>query len=317
MRRVYRPTAVYRFAATLVALSLALGPGLAHAEDSGDLGDAEATSEEPASGAAEAPAIPPVDVLGRPFPGPDLVREAKVRTVGGLLAVGAGAGLLASGLFVGSSVARGELAGGTRPGIGIGALFGSGIGLLSAGLPTVSVGVFTTKQLDRTIKGAEKVPRVVANEERFWKAVMGEHIGRTIAIGGGGSLLLGVVALAGVAATIDTDFYDARYWAAVAGTFGGGAGMVVLGILVEKGAREKQEAIRDEVDPYRRKLRLEEAAEPGGSPEPAGSEEEEGAAPAPGIQPVVAPPVPTLTPIPPTKARGAGLVVGLGWSVAF
>jgi len=175
----------------------------------------------------------------------------------------------------------------------------------------VSVGIFTTKQLDRTIKGAEKVPRVVANEKRFWKAVMGEHVGRTVAIGGGGSLLLGVVALAGVAATLDTEFYDARYWAAVAGTFGGGAAMVALGVLVEQKSRQKQEAIRDEVDPYRQKLRLEEA---GGTPAP---EPDQGAAPAPGVQPVIGPPMPSLVPVPPTKTQQAGLAIGLSWGIAF
>ncbi|GEM_PF-1765508 len=287
---VYSPKPMQRSFALLVTLLLLAGPSLARAED----------------GVAAGPLIPPVDDQGRPFPDPALVGEAKARTVAGIAATGVGAGLMVGGLFFGSSVARGEIPGNNLTYAGLGGMLGGGIGLLSAGVPTLSVGVYTAKQLDRTIKGAEKVPRTVANERRFWDAVMGEHIGRTIAIGGGGTLLMGVVSIAGVSATIDTEYYKPWYWAAVAGTLGGGAGMVGLGVLIERNSRAKQEAIRDEVDPYRKK-RLE------------GAPSESDAAPAStsSVEPILGVPVPTLVPLPPTETTPGGVSLGLGWSFAF
>jgi hypothetical protein len=217
--------------------------------------------------------------------------------------------MLVGGLFLGSALARGEVEAGPAGYAGMGGLMGGGLLLLSGGLPTLSVGVYTSKQLDRTIKGAPKVPRTVANERRFWNAVMGEHMGRTIAINGGGTLLLGVVVLAAVSATVDTEFYDARYWAGVGGTFGIGAGFVALGVLIEQNARKKQEAIREEVDPYRQKLRREQ--------QEAGGEPAEVAPQPAGVQPILGVPIPSFVPLPPTPGRPGGVSIGLSWSLAF
>ena len=295
---VYSPRPMPRSLATAVAVALLLGPALARADDAPAVASEETVV-----------AVPAVDDQGRPFPDPALVAEGKIRTVVGVAATGVGAGLMVGGLFLGSSVARGEVAGNPPTYTALGGLLGGGLGLVSFGIPTLSVGVYTTKQLDRTIKGAEKVPRTVANEKRFWNAVMGEHVGRTIAINGGGTLLMGVVSVAGVVATVDTEYYKPWYWATVAGAFGGGAGLVGLGVLIEQNARKKQEAIRDEVDPYRKKRREEAASESeAASPPPPSTSS---------VEPILGVPVPTFVPLPPTATAPGGVAVGLGWSFAF
>ena len=309
MRAVYsqrpmRTTSVLALALLFLAPRAALGADPDPSPEAEPESDAETDADaEPDAEAAPAFMIPAIDDLGRPFPDPLLVRRGKIQTVAGIAATGTGAALMVGGLFFGSSLARGEVTANPPTYTALGGLLGGGIALLSVGLPTLSVGTYTTKQLDRTIKGAEKIPRTVANEDLFWKAVMSEHMGRTLAIGGGGTLLMGVVSVAAVAATVDTEFFKPWYWAIVGGTLGAGAGLVGLGVLIETRSRERQEAIRDEVDPYRKK-RLEPS-------------ESEAAPTSSAVEPVIGVPVPTLMPLPPTASSKPGVAVSLGWSFVF
>lgn len=232
---------------SLLVLVLALAPAAAFAQD------AETTaSDEPA---ATASATPPqrTDDLGRPFPDPLLVKRARGWTAGGIAMSAVGGGLMVTGMFVGSAMARGELEvknAGTGGAIA-GSILGSGALLLGTGIPLASAGTFTTKQLNRTIKGAPKVPRTVANDGRYWNAYLERQFGQSMAVTGGGTILLGVVAIAAVVATIDTEYYKpAEMWLGVAGTFAGGAGILIAGILLQRDADKKMAAIKKEVDPY-------------------------------------------------------------------
>lgn len=204
----------------------------------------------PAAAWAQEPG--PVDSLGRPFPDPALLQRAQGQTIGGLSMVGVGGAAMIAGLFLGSSVAREELRIGNREQTGfvLGATFGVGVALLAAGVPMASTGSFTTKQLKRTIKGAPKVARTVANEALYWDLYGQRQAGQALTVGGGGAVLLGVVAVAGAVATVDSDFYEPEIWAGVAGVFGGGAGMIVLGAVLQKDAKDRMETLKKDVDPY-------------------------------------------------------------------
>ncbi len=213
-----------------------------------------ALSLPPAAASAQDAEVERLDSLGRPFPDPLLVKRAQAQTVAGLSMAGLGGASLIAGLFVGSSVARGDIEIGTANETGalLGVTFGVGAVLIGVGIPMASTGTFTSKQLNRTIKGAEKVPRTVANESRYWDYYGQRQVGQALTVSGGGAVLLGVVATAGAVALVDSDFYRPEIWAAVGGAFGGGAAMIVVGALLQKDADTRMEALKKEVDPYYR-----------------------------------------------------------------
>ncbi|MBN95144.1 MAG: hypothetical protein CL928_13920 [Deltaproteobacteria bacterium] len=226
-------------------------PGVARAAVDEGSGASTADAPESPQQAPTAATDVPVDDQGRPFPDPALVRMGRSWTGAGIALTATGAALVLGGMVVGSSMARGEIV--TTPalrGVLVGTMAGGAI-LVGAGLPTLSAGTFTTRQLLRTIRGAEKVPRTVANERSYWLAYRSSQYGQGVAIGGGGLILLGVVAVAAVAATVDTDYYDERYWLIPVGMFGGGAAMTVGGLLWKRQSDQRLESIRDAVDPYR------------------------------------------------------------------
>ena len=111
--------------------------------------------------------------------------------------------------------------------------------------------VFTTGQMKRTIKGAEKVPRTVANEPTYWNAYMQRQFGQSSTIVGGGDILLATVVLALVGATVGTDRYRPVYWTAPIGLYVTGALFVALGVHLQKDADRKMEAIKAQKDPLR------------------------------------------------------------------
>ena len=246
--------------ALLLAFLCALAPAVGYADDGAEAPSEPAPSEaeEPATAGLPTPA-PRTDDLGRPFPDPRLVHRAGGWTVGGITMSAVGGGLMVGGMFLGSAVARGEVEvkDPTRTGVAIGALFGGGALLLGSGIPLASAGTFTSKQLDRSIKGAPKVPRTVANERRYWDAYLQRQFGQSMAVTGGGTILMGVVTIAGVVATIGTEYYKpTEMWLGVAGTFAGGAGIMIAGILLQKDADKAMDAVRKEVDPYHREAAL-------------------------------------------------------------
>lgn len=218
---------------SLLALVLALLPAAAYAQD------------------AE---VERLDSLGRPFPDPLLVKRAQAQTVGGITMAGMGGAAFVVGMFVGSSVARGDIEIGTANETGalLGVTFGVGAVLIGVGIPMASTGTFTTKQLNRTIKGSEKVPRTVANEALYWDYYGQRQAGQALTVSGGGAVLMGVVATAGAVAIVGSEFYKPEIWAGVAGAYGGGAAMIVVGALLQKDADERMEALKKEVDPYYR-----------------------------------------------------------------
>ena len=244
---------------SILLLAMALGPAGAWAQDTGDT-SADSQSEEAGgdeeTAPSDAPVVPAaparVDSLGRPFPNPVVMQRARAQTVGGIVMAGVGGAAMMTGLFVGSAVAREEIKIGTAQETGavLGATFGVGAGLLGLGIPIVSTGTFTTKQMNRTIKGAEKVPRTVANETRYWDYYGQRQAGQALTVSGGGAVLMGVVATAGAVALIGSEFERPEIWAAVGGTYGGGAAAIVLGILLQKDADKRMDALAREVDPY-------------------------------------------------------------------
>jgi len=243
--------------------------------------------------------LPPVDDQGRPFPDPSLVRMGRNWIGTGAALTVTGAGLVLGGMVVGSALARGEIV--DTPvlrGVLVGALAG-GAALAGVGLPTLSAGTFTTRQLLRTIRGAEKVPRTVANERSYWLAYRSSQYGQSLAIAGGASIMLGVVAVAAVAATIDTDYYDPLYWLIPVGMFGGGAAMTVGGLLWKRDSDLRLESIQDAVDPYRN-----------GASSPASSETRR--------SPRAEPLLPRLSlMVHPRKDGSLGGSLRLGWGFAF
>ena len=251
-----------RLVSLLLSFALLFAPLLAYADD----GAAPAPEPEP-----ELAAPARVDDLGRPFPDPLLLRRSRTWTGLGAGMTGLGSAMVVTGLFVGSAFARGEivpprleLAGplGDRLGDNAGAiipvvvLLGGGLLLDVVGVPLLSAGMFMNKQLRRTIKGAEKVPRTVANEERYWNAYASRMFAQAMMITGGGQAILGVLTLVAIAALIGTENYDPWMWLAVGGEFVAGAAFIVGGLLLARDADQKMEGVRDEVDPMRQQQAL-------------------------------------------------------------
>ncbi|MCP4872372.1 MAG: hypothetical protein GY898_27045 [Proteobacteria bacterium] len=225
-------------------------------------GPAWASAELPAPEPAPEPApTKKVDDLGREYPNPELLKRSRTWSGLGIGFTAAGSGMLVTGLFLGSGYARGEL---TPPTIGnlnttqsalvpTLTLFGAGVVFAFVGIPTVSAGLYMNKQLRRTIKGAEKIPRTVGNEARYWNAYIGKMFAQTLMVGGGGSILLGTLGMVAVGALVATDRYDPLYWLIPAGMFVGGGTMLGSGLALNKKSKERMEAVFDEVDPMRQK----------------------------------------------------------------
>jgi hypothetical protein len=260
--------------------------------------------------AQAAPAAPSllaagVDDLGRPFPDPVILQRARVQAGLGIGMTVAGGALLFGGMMVGSAAARGELVLPPSPFprlihsdriddssidgfLFIGVTAGLGVVLAFVGVPLMSVGVFTTKQLLRTIKGAEKVPRTVANEPLYWRGLMTQHLGQATSIAGGALIAVGIIALVGQGATVDTQIYDPLGWIIGPSILAGGVGVLVLGMETAKKGRATQDATWDAVDPRR--------------------------------QPVSVRPVPSIPlPVIATRAGPTGpeTWAGVGWSLSF
>ncbi len=212
-----------------------------------------------------------MDDLGRPFPNPDFLKKAQGWTAGGVVLTAVGGGLMLTGLTLGSSVARGELqlpgtsigldladnpdnAGLIDGAIFIGSTLLSGMILALVGVPMLSAGTFTTKQLLRTIKGAEKVPRTVANEWVFWQGVIRQQYGQAFSIAGGAGVAFGILAIVAVAVTLDTEAYDPLLWIAVAPGFGLAAGFLPTGLLLIRDGKRMQKDTWDAVDPRRQSM---------------------------------------------------------------
>ncbi len=219
-----------------------------------------------ASEAAPPPAPEVAPEAAPEYPPPELLKKSRVWTGVGATMTATGGAMLVSGLFLGSAIARGELVLPSsqptlgsgefqRPGGGtlISVLFGGGVLLGFVGLPLLSAGVYMNKQLRRTIKGAEKVPRIVAAEERYWNAYLGTMFAQAMMVAGGGQMLLGVLTIVAVAATVGTDVYQPYFWAFTISPFATGAGMIAGGVAINKKSKAKMEAVWDEVDPLRQK----------------------------------------------------------------
>jgi len=236
----------------LLALTLAVGPAFAE----------EPPAEEPS---VEEPSVEPtvapgkVDSLGREFPSPYLLQQSRARLGLGLVFTITGGVMVVGGLFLGSSYARGELQApllgtlseGQSAAVPTLLLFGGGVGFGLVGVPMLSAGMFMNKQLLRTIKGAEKVPRTVANEERYWNAYIGKMYAQALMVAGGGEILLGTLGMVAVGALVATDRYDPLYWLIPAGLFVAGGTMLAGGLALNKKSKEQMEAVFDEVDPMR------------------------------------------------------------------
>jgi hypothetical protein len=228
------------------------------------IGPAWADEPMPEPAVEPAPAPKRVDDLGREFPLPELLRLSRTRIGFGVGFTVAGSAMLVGGLFLGSGFARGELVapvvGNLSPGqsaaIPTLGLFGGGMLFAFVGVPTLSAGIFMNKQLLRTIKGAEKVPRVVANEERYWNAYLGKMFAQTLMVAGGGEILLGTLAVVAVGALISTDRYKPLYWFIPGGLFATGGTMLAGGLALSEKSKEQMNAVFDEVDPMRQKQAL-------------------------------------------------------------
>lgn len=246
----------------LIACSLICAPAMAAAADA---------PAEPEVAEVAAPAAGPLDDLGRPFPNPELVLRARQWTAGGVVMTAVGGALMLTGLTVGSGVARGEL---QLPGrsigldlaenpdnatlidgaIFIGTTLLSGMILALVGVPMLSAGTFTTKQLDRTIKGAEKVPRTVANEGAYWRGVIQQQYGQAFSIAGGAGVAFGILSIVAVAVTIDTEAYDPELWFALLPGFGMAGAFLPAGLLLVRDGKALQKQTWDAVDPRRQSM---------------------------------------------------------------
>jgi len=233
----------------------------ARAED-GEVSEQASSSEQTGVDATEAPTpgvavkaagLPPVDALGRPFPDPGLLRLARRWTISGAVLTVAGSSLFLAGMLLSSAAARGQLVVPTEAFYGFGALLGGGPSLVLVGLPLLSSGTFTRGQLLRTIKGVAKVPRTVANERSYWEAYQLGLYGQAVAIGGGASLLMGVLGLVAAGLAVNSEYYDARLWAVPAIALPVGGAMIVAGLLMGKASKAKMERIQNAVDPFRQK----------------------------------------------------------------
>jgi hypothetical protein len=242
-----RPALTIAVFALLVAC---LAPAAAFAgEDAAD----EPVAEQAAAEEVAAPVVKPpkLDDLGRVFPNPLLLQRSR-RWIGtGALLSGGAGGLIATGIIVGSAMARGEIEipkGGT---FYVLSLFVGGASLGFVGLPLLSAGWFMQGQLLRTIKGAEKVPRTVANEAAYWSAYAARMYSQGMVVTGGGAVLLGILAVVAVGALVGTDVYDPGLWAGVVQPFGVGATLIVGSILLRKAADQRMDDVRNAVDPMR------------------------------------------------------------------
>jgi hypothetical protein len=162
-----------------------------------------------------------------------------------------GAALLVTGMTLLTSGARGEIVLPMGASQGLSGMMSGGAGMAFIGIPLLSAGPYTTKQLLRTIKGAEKVPRTVANEQAYWDAYLRRQYAQAITVSGGGSILLGVLTLAAVGALVGTELYKPEYWLSSIGPFAGGAALLASGIAATKDADARMEAVRNAVDPMR------------------------------------------------------------------
>ena len=213
------------------------------------------SGDQAAQDAAAVAASLRVDSLGRPFPDPELLALARRWKGGGIgLTIGGGAAVV-SGLFLGSALARGEISSNTGAIVTVSAVFGLGLVSAGVGVPLASAGGFTEGQLNRTIKGAEKVPRTVANERAYWEAYLQRQYGQAASIIGGGAVLLTVVEVAAVVATIGTDFYKPPMWLAPVGTAVAGAATIALGVHLQRDADATMKSLREGGTARRRVLR--------------------------------------------------------------
>ena len=259
-------------------LVLLLLPTASWAQEAGESTEEAPADEAPAdeAPAGEAPAVDDeaakllkaltTDSLGRPYPNPEILKITRRWRTGGYVMTGTGAAMLVGGLTAGSALARnsdpdqiGETLNSDNPfanapppgAILVGGLFGGGGVLLLTGVPLLSSGEFATKQLLRTIKGAEKVPRTIANELDYWRAYMDLQYGQGTSIGGGFTVAFGVLSMVAVGALVGTDRYKPEFWTIPVGLFAGGGAMLGVGLATTKKAKDSMEAIRDEKDPLR------------------------------------------------------------------
>jgi len=245
----------------LVSLSLAFvlvlcGSAAAEPEVEAE-SESESEAELGANAASEQPKPPvalgltPFDALGRPFPDPALLRMARGWTIGGAVLTVSGGSMMLAGMLLGSAAARGQLVVPDDAQYGFFGLLAGGPLLLCAGLPLMASGTFTTGQLLRTIKGAPKVPRTVANERVYWQGYQLGLYGQAVVVAGGASVLMGVLGLVAAVFSVNSEYYLPAVWAIPIGSFASSAGMIVLGLLMQKASKAKMERIRDAVDPFR------------------------------------------------------------------
>lgn len=273
----------------LIVFLLASGPLTLRAQEAG----AEETSSEEARPAPAGPDLTR-DALGRSFPDPVLLARSRAFVGFGITMTVGSAVMTLVGLNLGSAIARGQILIGENARIGLGVFFAGGSMLGFVGVPMLSAGTHMNKQLKRTIKGTEKLPRTVANEARYWRAYVRSQYGRSLSLSGGASLLMATLATVAVAGIMNTDRYDPRLWIGVVGSYAAGAAMIPGGLALRKAALRDMEAVRDEVDPLR---------QPGGKLS-------RRVVPRPGL------PSPLLT----TVGDGRGgrvLHVGLSWGLSY
>jgi hypothetical protein len=259
----------------VAAFALLMAPGLARAQAGAttEASDKTEASETPEATKATEDLLASMrmDDLGRVFPDPEILQRARLQSGFGVGLSVAGVGLLFTGMMVGSAAARGELTLPPSPFpsliqsdridqssidgfIFIGATAGIGVLLAFIGVPMMSVGMFTTKQMLRTIKGAEKVPRTVANERVYWRGLQTQHSGQAIGIAGGAFVAFGIIALVGQGATVGTQIYTPAVWAVGPAILGTGVGVLILGIKMTQKGRATQKQTWDAVDPRRQKV---------------------------------------------------------------
>ena len=95
------------------------------------------------------------------------------------------------------------------------------------------------------------MPRTVANERAYWLAHQRGLFGQAIVIGGGASVLMGVLGVVAASFAVQSEFYNPRIWAIPVTAFSSGGGMIAFGLYLEKTAKARMERIRDQVDPFR------------------------------------------------------------------
>lgn len=236
---------------TLLLLLLTLAPGLALADEPADPADpaTEAVPTEAELTEAELKARGRLDDLGRVFPDPFLLQRSRTWIGAGTAMTLGAAGLIGGGMTLGLAYAREELEVPQQGTFTVLTLFVGGASLGFVGIPLLSAGWYMNQQLRRTIKGAEKIPRTVCNEPAYWSAYAARMYGQAMMVAGGGSVLLGVLAIVGVGALVGSDVYDPGLWSGVVIPFGAGATMIVGAILLQKSADAQMKSVRKAVDP--------------------------------------------------------------------